>query len=114
MNHRQRARCHDQTAIRCAGEGRDSALDLGRIAEVDRAHIHSDRARHGLNDGELPDPGGYGGITKDRRPRHARRDLLEQLQPFSAQIVFELNKTGRVAAGPSQTRDEAGTNRIDG
>ena len=39
---------------------------------------------------ELADPGGDGGIPKDRRPRHAGRDLLEQLQPFPAQAVFEL------------------------
>jgi hypothetical protein len=31
-----------------------------------------------LDYGELADPGGYGGIPKDRRSRHARRDLLEQ------------------------------------
>ena len=29
-------------------------------------------------------------IPKDRRSRHARRDLFEQLQPFPAQAVFEL------------------------
>ena len=76
MNHRQRARRHDQTAIRGAREGRDGALDLARVAHVDRAHLHPERRRHGLDGGELADPGGYGGIPKDRRSRHARRDLL--------------------------------------
>ena len=72
-----------------AREGRDGALDLAGVAHVDRAHLHPERRRHGLDGAELADPGRYGGIPKDRRSRHARRDLLEQLQPFPAQAVFE-------------------------
>ena len=89
MNDRRRARRHDQAAIRGARECRDGALDLAGVAHVDRAHLHPERRRHGLDCGELADPGGYGGIPKDRRSRHARRDLLEQLQPFPAHAVFE-------------------------
>ena len=33
---------------------------------------------------ELTDPCREGGIPKDCRPRYARRDLLEQFQPFRA------------------------------
>ena len=36
-----------------------------------------------------PIPEAMVGIPKDRRSRHARRDLLEQLQPFPAHAVFE-------------------------
>ena len=61
---------------------------------------------------ELADPGRYGGIPKDRRSRHARRDLLEQFQPFPAQAVFELHEAGGVAARPRQAIDEAGADRI--
>ena len=39
-----------------------------------------------------PMPAAIGGITKHRRARHARRDLLEQLQPFTAEAVLELVK----------------------
>jgi len=47
----QRAACgHDQTAIRGSREGRDGALDLAGIALVDRADLHPERRRHGLND----------------------------------------------------------------
>ena len=53
-----------------------------------------------------------GGIPKDRRSRHARRDLLEQLQPFPADAVFEIHETGGVAARPRQAVDEAGADRI--
>ena len=102
MNERQRARRHDQAAIRSAREGRDGALDLAGVAHVDRAHLHPERRRHGLDRAELPDPGGYGGIPKDRRSRHARRDLLEQFQPFPAHAVFEQRKP--VALPPGRAR----------
>ena len=51
-------------------------------------------------------------IPKDCRSRHARRDLLEQFQPFAAQAVFEDDETGGVAARPRQAIDEAGADRI--
>ena len=51
-------------------------------------------------------------IAKDRHARHARRDLLEQLQPFPAHAVFERGEAGGVAARPRQALDEAGADRI--
>ena len=77
-NRGQRARRQDQAAIGGLREGHDGALDLGRVANVDRAYLHADRRRHGLDNRELADPGGDGGIPKHRRSRHARRDLLAQ------------------------------------
>jgi len=68
MTHRQRARRHDSAAIRGAGEGRDRALSLSGIAHADRDYIHADCRRHGLDDGELADPGGQGGPRQRRRP----------------------------------------------
>ena len=91
MKLRRRARRHDQTAIRRAREGRDGALDLAGVAHIDRVDLHPERRRHGLDDAELAGAGGYGGIPKDRHSRHARRDLLEQLQPFPAHAVFEMS-----------------------
>ena len=38
---------------------------------------------------KLADPGGDRGLPKDGHARHARRDFLEQLQPFAAHAVFE-------------------------
>src|SRR5262245_23665390 len=98
MNRRQRAPRHDQTTIRRARKSRDGALDLSGVAHVDRPYIHPDRRRHGLDYRELADPAGYGGITENCCPRYAWRDLLEQLQPFCAQAVFEGRETGGVAA----------------
>ena len=59
-----------------------------------------------------PIPAGCGGIPKDRRSRHARRDLLEQFRPFRGQTVFELHEAGGIAARPRQAIDEAGADWI--
>ena len=90
MNDRQSAPRHDQAAIRAARESCDVVLNLAGVAYVDRAHLQPERRRHRLDGAELADPLGYGGVTKDRYPRHARRNLFEQLQPFPAHAVFEM------------------------
>ena len=113
MMRRQRARRHDQAAIRGARECRDGALDFAGIAHVDRTQIHPQRWRHGLDGSELPDPGGDGRIPKHGRPRHSGRDLLQQLQPFPAHAVFENREPSRVATRPCQAVDEAGADRVD-
>ena len=98
MQRRQRTRRHDQPAIRIAREGRNRTLDLAGIAHVYRPYVHPDQRRHGLDYRELAYPGGYVGVPKDRRSCHAGDNLLQKLQPFSTQIVFELHKAGSVAA----------------
>ena len=100
MNGRHRVPCHDQTAIRGTGEGRNRPFDLAGVAHVDRAHLDPERWRHGLDGAELADPGRTGGIPKNRRSLHAWRDLLKQLQPFPAQTVFDSHEAGYVAARP--------------
>ena len=113
MQKRHGARRQNQIAIGRARKCRDGALDLAGVApHIDRVDLHPERRRHGLDDTELADSGGYDGIPKDRRSRHAGRDLLEQFQPFAAQAIFEREETGGVAARPRQAVDEAGTDRI--
>jgi hypothetical protein len=51
-------------------------------------------------------------VPKYRSACHARPDLLQQLHPFTAQIVFELRKTGRIAARPGETFDKTGADRV--
>src|SRR5262249_16257977 len=46
----------DQPAIAGARECRDAAFDLGGIAQVDRAQLHTQRWRHDLNGAELTIP----------------------------------------------------------
>jgi hypothetical protein len=53
-----------------------------------------------------------GGIAKDRHACHAKSDLLEQLQPLSADAVFERHEPCGVAGRPRQAVDEAATDRI--
>src|ERR1700730_4033967 len=74
---RQAARSHDQTTIRRVRERRDGALDLGRVAQVERAYLHPERWRRCLDNAELGRARGYVGIPKDRHARHAWCDLLE-------------------------------------
>src|SRR5262245_31049691 len=112
MSRYRRARRHDQAAIRSAGEACDRALDLPGIAGIDRPQLHAERLRHGLNSTELPDAGWIGGIAKYSRSHKPRRDLFQQLQPFSAQAIFENHEPGDIAARPRERIDEAGTDRI--
>src|SRR5262245_24650752 len=89
LRHPSTARPYNQAAIWAAGECGDGALDLGRVTHASRADLHPERRRHRLDDGQLADPGGCGGITKYGRSLHVGRDLFEQLQPFPAHAVFE-------------------------
>ena len=69
--------------------------------------------RYGLDGTELPRPGSYGRIPKDRYSGHVWRDLLEKFEPFRAHAVLEQNETGGIAARPRQTIHEASADRID-
>ena len=95
--------CDDQVAITAAAgppsrSGRHSEpregptwFHFAGVAHVDRVDLHPERRRHRLDGAKLADPGGLR-ITKDPRPRHARRDFLQQLQPFPAEAEFEGGK----------------------
>ena len=92
---------HDQTAI----GSRANAATARSISPASRTStgltsIPSDGATAWIT-ANWPIPR-CGWIPKDCRSRHARRDLLEQLQPFPAHAVFKLHKTGGVAARPRQ------------
>src|SRR6516162_10254603 len=68
--------------------------------------------RQGLDGAKLGGTGWYGGVPKDRHARHARRDLFEQFQPFSAYAVFIQHEASGVAARPRQAVDETGADWI--
>ena len=91
----------------------DRALDLARIADVHGHDFDPERWCHRLDRSKLTGAGGNGGIAKDRRPRHIRGDLLQQLKPLTADAVFEYGETSGVAARPRQARYEAGAHWIN-
>ena len=49
------------------------AIDLARVTDIDRPHLHAESRRHGLNGGELAKPRGRRGIPQHCGSRHARR-----------------------------------------
>src|SRR4029079_4200987 len=100
-------------AVPGARERGRRALDLASVAHVDRAHLYPERRRHGLDDAVLSVPERIAGISKDCRSRHVWRDLLEQLQPFPAQTVFEEQEPGSVTAWSGKAIYKAAADRID-
>src|SRR3974377_1630468 len=80
---------NDQTTVWRLREGHDGALDLARVAHINRTQLHPQRRCHRLYDRVLTDPGAHSGVSKYCVARHAGRDLLEQLKPFSAEGVLE-------------------------
>jgi hypothetical protein len=89
MNCRLRTSRHDQAAIGRAGEGRDAALDLARVAHSDGGQLHAERRCHRLNGREEAGPVGGAGFANDRRALRPGRDLLKQLQPFRSDAELE-------------------------
>src|SRR5215471_14395095 len=93
---------HDQATIRGTRECGYGALDLAGTPHVDRAHLHPKRWGQGLHRAELARPGRYGRSLQERHALHARRNLLEQLQPFGADTVFKQHEARSVAARPAR------------
>jgi hypothetical protein len=65
-----------------------------------------------LDRAQLCDPGSKGAIEQDRRSRHLRRNLFEQLKVFCALTKLVRGKTGNSAPRPRQARDETLAHRI--
>src|SRR6516164_7824421 len=72
----------------------------------------TERGRHGLNNTEVADPGRVGFVAKKSHPAHVRRDLLEEIQPFSAHTEIEDHEASYVATRSGQTINDARTDRI--
>src|SRR5262245_30373126 len=112
MKYRPRAHGHYQAAIRPLRERRDRPLDLAGIAHVDCAQLYAQGRRRSLDYAELTRSGRNGRFSNDRDPRHAGRNLFEQLQPFRSDAVFEHDKSGGIAARPREAIDVTGTDRV--
>jgi hypothetical protein len=88
------------------------AFNNANVVHADRGNLHSERRRYSLNGAELGGSEGNSEIADDSRPRHLRRDLLEQFQPFAAETVLKNHEAGSVAARPGESIDKACADRI--
>src|SRR5262249_56856090 len=88
MDRRPGAAEHDQAAAGRLRERREGAVDFAGIAHVDGTQLHAERRRERLDSAELAGTGRDAGVAENRHARHARRDLLEQLQPFAADGII--------------------------
>src|ERR1700752_1198116 len=79
---------------------------------MDRIYLDPERRRCRLDGSKKTRSRALGGVSKDSRPGHVGCKLLEQLQPFPTQAVFEVHEPGRVAAWSRKTIHEAGADRI--
>ena len=52
-------------------------------------------------------------IPQHRHAHHPRRNLFEQLQPLCSKSELRVGKSGGVAAGPRQARNQAAADRVD-
>src|SRR6185503_14869337 len=92
--------------------GLKSALEILATANLQQLKLYAQGLGHDLS---LPELGGVawvGRIPEDRHPRDSRNDLLEETQPFPAQLRGKLAEARDVAARPSQARDEPCRHRI--
>src|SRR5262245_32022174 len=88
------------------------ARSVSPASLADRPHLHPERWGRSLDRAELARPRRYGGILKECHSLYAGRDLLEELQPFSADAVFIKHKTSSITAWPGESFDEAGAHRF--
>src|SRR5262249_59361675 len=84
----------------------DGVLDFAGLAQLDRAYLHAQQRGDGLDRAQLCDPGSKGAIEQDRRSRHLRRNLFEQLKPFCA--LTKLVERGKTVTVPPR-RDRLAT-----
>ena len=114
MNARRTPR-HDQAAIRAQRANAASARSISPASlHIDGLDLHPERRRHCTGRRRTASISTVvPGSTNDRNARHARHDLLEQLQPFAAASSYSNDSNaGDVAARPREAVDEAGADRI--
>jgi hypothetical protein len=95
-------RCIKNTDCAEEAEGVPQGFDSRVSDRADRAQLHPEGLSCRLDDSELANPGASRGITDDRHSCDVGRDLLEQLEPFCAQAVFD----GDFGGGASTDRGE--------
>src|SRR5580700_12199527 len=108
MNDRWSAFRHDHTAIRVARNHIDRAFELGGDRNANGTQFYAECSCKGFRCSPLADPGGSGGIPKERHALHPWRDLLEKFQPFPGGIIINRSETGGIAAWSREALDHTG------
>ena len=103
---------HDQPAVRPSRQGFDRSLDLGGAAHARAGQFNAERRQGRLDCRQMANRRRIVGIIDDGDTLHARRNLLEQLQPLHRKPKLVLGEAGDVAAGPGQAGDKAKPNRV--
>src|SRR5262249_9589708 len=107
MNNGQTVGRNYQSTVRLARELDDPTLDLRRVLQTYRADLrHSDSASQGLDHAELGGSGRVSLIAKNRDAPHVRRNLLQQIEPFPADIEFEVGKASGIPPWSSKVFNE--------
>src|SRR5262245_23877014 len=112
MTRRDGASGYDQPTARSCCKRCDVALDFGGVPQIDRARFNAERRRRRLDRTILAEPGGSSRIPKDCDAIYFRCNLLKQVQPFSADAVFEKGEAGGVATRSRKAIDIAGSDGI--
>ena len=100
-----------QAAAGRARKGRNAPLDRAGIACSDWRDFNPQSGSGGLHSREKALSRSLVCVPKDGRPRDARRNLLEQLQPFCCHAEFRAQESCRVAARPRKALDETRSHR---
>src|SRR6516225_786100 len=112
LNDRQGIWQNDQPTVRLTCEFIDIALQSTRIAEVQGTRFYLLRRCQGLNCAEQAGSRRVCRIAQYRHSRNLRRNLFEQLQPFSADVIIENSKSSRIPSRACETIHKAGTYRV--
>ena len=90
----------------------EASLDRIGFPHVYRSELDPECRPRRLDGGHLANSRELTRVAQDRYTADARRDLLEQLEPFATDCKLELHESGHVAARSRQTRDQAAADRI--
>src|SRR3974390_2830162 len=105
-------RSQDQAAVWFLREGRERKFDVRDDSHRGRCQRHAQRGRSCFGGVQKQDLGGYGRIVHERYSLDSRRDLLQQVQPLSADCRLEVLKSRNVSARAPEIGNKATLDRV--
>jgi hypothetical protein len=108
-NH-ERRRQDDDTLGTASGGGPERSLEIGGAPDLEKLQLHRQRSGRDLDRAQLRR--GVCGIPEHGHARDPGDGVLEQLEPFLAQLGLIQKYPGDVASGPGKGGDESRRDRI--